>query len=479
MLVVTANWSIADGTLYGGPPPGSVADFCAAVHRGALRSGFRRDGSYRPVQVVDLVLAGDSFDWLVSGRWTERVRPWHGGRRAAAVLERVVAAAGRRGGRLLASLSRLARTGLPVPPADARWRPLLGANQYVPVRVTLLSGDRDPWLEHVAAANASSRYPVAIGSNWSGGGVVVRHGAECDPLCSTGLPKPTQPEPAAGRPPGCLPLADCSPSLSESLAVDLLARFGGSLGARPDVGRLVAPLVRAMASSQPLDMPLVLADRISRRDGEAIGLSTRRFLVTAWRRAVAGWHREARRVAPRAALEFDGVDHLAARLDRVDESTGVADVDDGRMRVADASPWGAMQEPPGEEGHAPLLTVLGHPPWRLEPVGQASARRRFVCLGPAAARRPGSPRWLGPGRAVDVALIGSTGRPRACSPRAVLMPEGMPDSGDSPGDIRVEPLPWDDVSVVTGEPHGIDGAAGAGPAEGMRRSPAHRIVDAA
>ena len=81
MLVVTSNWCVSDGTLSAGPPRRLIDRFRAEVRKASLRGGFRCDGSNRPVDAIDVVLAGDTFDWLISREWTGDVRPWDVGRR--------------------------------------------------------------------------------------------------------------------------------------------------------------------------------------------------------------------------------------------------------------------------------------------------------------------------------------------------------------------------------------------------------------
>ena len=54
MLVVTSNWCVSDGTLSAGPPRGCLERFRAEVRRASLRCGFRRDGSYRPLDAIDV-----------------------------------------------------------------------------------------------------------------------------------------------------------------------------------------------------------------------------------------------------------------------------------------------------------------------------------------------------------------------------------------------------------------------------------------
>ncbi|NCY03689.1 MAG: hypothetical protein EBX36_12480, partial [Planctomycetia bacterium] len=74
MLLVTANWGLSDGTLASVPASRLVSRLRTEVRRAVLRSGFGQDGRYRPVDAVDLVFAGDTFDWLVSRSWTGAVR---------------------------------------------------------------------------------------------------------------------------------------------------------------------------------------------------------------------------------------------------------------------------------------------------------------------------------------------------------------------------------------------------------------------
>ena len=397
MLVVTSNWAVADGTLYGGPDRGHVADFLAGVHHRVVRAGFRRDGFYRPVDRIDVVLAGDTCDWLVSGRWTDRQRPWHGGRTAAVIAESVAADSLRRGGRLLAGLSRMARSGLCVPAADARGRPVLGSRHRVAVRVTLLAGDRDRWIEQHSQASVAAGRSLAFGSAWSNGIAVVRHGDDLDPLCGSSCRAAEEPiarghEPTDRGPPA----GERPPSLCESIAVDLLARFGGMIAGYGVVRPLVSSLMRRLATGRTVDMADHLAAAVS---GAAIGSGPRRLVLSAWRQAVASWHREARRMVADGGTEFDCIDPLAAWLDGVDEADGDRPAGGFAAGLSEPAVLSFASES-GQGKTAPVL-VLGHPPAGVSRMGTAG---RSVCLGPApihgAAAAP-----LKRGRAVDVAWI--------------------------------------------------------------------------
>ncbi len=353
MLVVTANWCISDGTLAAAPPRGCVERFRAEVRRASLRCGVRRDGSYRPVDAIDVVLAGDTFDWLVSREWVGDVRPWDTGRRAAAARERVAVGALGRADRLLATLAAWMRRGIEVPVADRRGRPLPAASRPAPVRVTVLCGDRDRWLEQAAAGGVpSGRMPV-VGRCWSDGEVTVRHGEEMDPLHA-----------ACGR----------EPTLGESLAVDLIARLGGMLDDVAALRPLAGSLIRRLAGGVLTDAPTRLVGWLSARDGGAtLPAAARQGLVDAWHRSIALWHRAARRLSPRGENGLDMVGRIAEwlEIDGARESGRRHHWIDAIPAAGAALPWDSA-----------ATVVLGHP---VAGVGASAAwRRQVVCLHPGA-----------------------------------------------------------------------------------------------
>jgi len=355
MLVVTSNWCVSDCTLAAGPPRRLIDRFRAEMRKASLRGGVRRDGSYRPVDAIDVVLAGDTFDWLVSREWTGDMRPWDAGRRAAAARDRVVSGAARRGHRLLATLARWMRRGIEVPAADRRGRPMPNASCSVPVRVAVLRGDRDRWLEQGVSGwlrTAGAPLPM-IGRCWSDGDVVVGHGDEVDPLSATGRGEP---------------------SLGESIAVDLIARFGVALDDFTGLRPLAAGLVRRLAGGRLIDAPTRLAGWLSDHDCRGTFVETaRRALIDAWHRSVALWHRAARRLPAGGAAGVDFVDRLADWLDRA------ADGDGTRSEPwLGGTPVGGMPLP----GGTATTVVLGHP--AADPVASAAWRRQVVCLGPGA-----------------------------------------------------------------------------------------------
>ena len=374
MLVVTANWAISDGTLTAAGADLSPV-WLPAVHRAALRAGVCRDGRYRPVTGIELVLAGDTFDWLTSRIWTADVRPWQGGARARAARMAVTLATVRRARRLLAALAAWSRMGLSVPTADRLGRPRLEPRCRVPVRVTLLSGDRDRWLE--ATADAAAAHGCGVGRVWSDGDVLVRHGDELDPLCGDAEVGPIRPD------------DDRQPTLGESLAVDLVAHFGnavfdGSSGHQP-----VRRLVTALSRIGPGDMPGVFAAwRATPDGGGGLPAAARERVVTAWRRAVAAWHQETQRLPPVCGMACTACDAWAAWLDAAGSIDG-ADRATARARAALAEFFapaftraaGQGTPPRRPRGAGPAASVFGHPTALPDTGGQLP-----VCLGPPVPR---------------------------------------------------------------------------------------------
>ena len=77
MLVIISDLHLTDGTSGATISPGAfqlLAERLVDLARGASQ---RRDGGYRPVERLDLVLLGDVLDVIRSSHWLAgRVRPW-------------------------------------------------------------------------------------------------------------------------------------------------------------------------------------------------------------------------------------------------------------------------------------------------------------------------------------------------------------------------------------------------------------------
>ena len=336
MLVVTSNWALGDGTLV----PAAAAwhgTLSSAIHRAAIRAGIRSDGSYYPIDRLDLVLSGDTFDWLVSAEWQSGLKPWQGTAAAREAAARVARRSIQSARRLLGPVIHWARQGLPVP-AAARGRP--GRLQVsIPVGVTLLAGDRDAAVDDYVGRR-HDRQPVTVGSRWDDGRVTIRHGHELDPAC----------KPASGR----LPARDRPPTLAESVAVDLVGRFAAS--AKPVVAGAWR-LIRSLAAVGPLGIPAVMAAWMATH---ALGTDDA-GVAEIWRHSVDAWWHEARRSVPTCEVEFDAVDAIATWLTNACTDEGGIPAGLDRLRP---------QPPRGSPG-----LVLGH----LSGAGVGSS---VVCLGP-------------------------------------------------------------------------------------------------
>lgn len=285
MIIVASNWAIGDGTLVSAAAP-SIGSLAATMHRAAIRAGVGIDGGYRPIERLDVVLAGDTFDWLVSAEWLGDAKPWHASARALERLASVARRSIRLGRAVLAPLVAWARRGLPLPTSMGRGgrRPSVA----VPVRVTLLAGDRDAAVERVL----EGRRAVTVGRRWDDGRVSIRHGHDRDPACRLAVRRAD---------------TDRPPTLAESVAVDLVARFAASLAGQ---GPRVAGQLRRLAEAGVVGIPAVVAAW----QGSLQGGAEEDGLRDAWGRSVEGWWREARRCVPTCEVEFDVVDALAAWL---------------------------------------------------------------------------------------------------------------------------------------------------------------------
>jgi hypothetical protein len=213
--------------------------------------------------------------------------------------------------------------------------------------VTILPGDRDPWIAGAGARLA--RRGIEVAGAWSVPGISVCHGAEFDPLWTAAEP---------GR-----------PTLAASLAVDLVARFGTALRGRPDLWPACRPLVAQLAASRALELPGVVAEWLAAMERSAAALRD------TWLAAVAAWRRQARIVEPACDASFDAIDAIAGWMEAL------------HHRPPDAAgAITALLDPRPPFGAESGTVVLGH--W-----SGAAAGATIVGLGPT------------PGNAVDPAAV--------------------------------------------------------------------------
>lgn len=425
MLVVAANWAISDGTLVSHPRR-RQAEWLAAVHRAVIRAGWRRDGGYVPVADLDIVLAGDTFDWLTTTAWSPAVRPWHDGLRAEEARRRVMVGSLRRGRWLLAGLRGWCRDGLPVPDADRHGRPRPRLERRIPVRVTLLAGDRDRELE--GAADLAGRHDFAVGTCWTDGLVSIRHGAATDPLCDEQDFRVDRAAAGSGA------VAGRRPSLAESLAVGLVSRFGVGLRSLSDAWPGGRSLIGALAAATPADMTsLVDAWAADAVRGGQITVAAAAAVSDCWRQAVAAWLREARAEQPRCGLSFDGLAAVADALTSPPRHPRASATD----AVTGSGHRGGRWRSGGESttvGH-PLregrpLVILGHAfSSGAAREGNADGCRGLLCLAETAGR-PG-PVAVCCRREQDVLRVDPLEEPMVAASVAVMLAD--PAIGDRDG----------------------------------------------
>ena len=78
MLVVLSDLHLTDGTSGETISSGAFEVFAERLQDMALAASLRVDGSYRPLEQLDVLLLGDVLDVIRSTRWLARkdVRPW-------------------------------------------------------------------------------------------------------------------------------------------------------------------------------------------------------------------------------------------------------------------------------------------------------------------------------------------------------------------------------------------------------------------
>ncbi len=78
MLVIISDLHLSDGTFGSTLSHGAFQMFAGRLADMTRRASWRADGSYRPIDRIDLVLLGDVLDITRSTRWLEHgSRPWH------------------------------------------------------------------------------------------------------------------------------------------------------------------------------------------------------------------------------------------------------------------------------------------------------------------------------------------------------------------------------------------------------------------
>jgi len=148
MLVIISDLHLTDGTSGATISSGAFEVFAERLQDLACAASYRVDGSYRPVEEVDVLLLGDVLDVIRSTRWLTRkeVRPWTDAKRPEFV-EMVTQITGgilKQNEESFAVLRRLSEGGVTLAPADKLGRPAATREQHpVKVNIHYMVGNHD------------------------------------------------------------------------------------------------------------------------------------------------------------------------------------------------------------------------------------------------------------------------------------------------------------------------------------------------
>jgi len=164
MLVIISDIHLGDGTTAASISPVAFDLFASRLSEAAYFASIRKDGSFRPIENIDLVLMGDILDPLHSTRWldtqsgnVDKVLPWtdstHPG--YAAKLREVTQAILEEN-KASVEVLRQAASGdvVKVRPTNSRGGPYLDIRQRPPVKVDIyyMVGNHD-WYYHLPGKN--------------------------------------------------------------------------------------------------------------------------------------------------------------------------------------------------------------------------------------------------------------------------------------------------------------------------------------
>lgn len=151
MLVVISDLHLTDGTSGATISPGAFHLLAERIADLAMSASYRSDGSYRPIDKIDLVLLGDVLDTIRSTRWLEgRVRPWDK-LQSPEMIEKIYGITSKtldRNEVAMSVLRALSEGSIRIPPATRMGRPAVTTeNVPVPVRIHYMVGNHD-WFYH-------------------------------------------------------------------------------------------------------------------------------------------------------------------------------------------------------------------------------------------------------------------------------------------------------------------------------------------
>ena len=160
MLVIASDIHLGDGTTANSISPAAFDLFSNRLSETAYYASFRRDGSYRPIESLDLLLLGDILDPLHSTLWLNTApgavnytRPWTDASSPtfAGTLAETTKAILDFNPEPLKILRHFASgEAIRLPPANARWEPDHDSRERIPihVRIHYMIGNHD-WYYHL------------------------------------------------------------------------------------------------------------------------------------------------------------------------------------------------------------------------------------------------------------------------------------------------------------------------------------------
>lgn len=159
MLVIISDVHLGDGTTAKSISPSAFHLFTSRLREAAYFASWRRDGSYRPIEEIDVVLMGDILDPLHSTRWLDTqpgdpdyTRPWTDSTKLAyaAKLGEITQAIFDENQESVETLKALSQGAVALTPATKRGKPSARTKERTTpnMRIHYMSGNHD-WYYHL------------------------------------------------------------------------------------------------------------------------------------------------------------------------------------------------------------------------------------------------------------------------------------------------------------------------------------------
>ena len=151
MLVIISDIHLTDGTSGATISPGAFQLLRHRLDELGESASRRRDGSYRPIERVDLVLLGDVLDVVRSTQWLDSpIRPWDDRKDNSLfqTVSQITSDILRTNEHSLAEFRQLAQQGVLVPAATSDGRQAGEQSHPVPVKIHYMVGNHD-WVYHL------------------------------------------------------------------------------------------------------------------------------------------------------------------------------------------------------------------------------------------------------------------------------------------------------------------------------------------